>query len=64
MGFLFSSPKPPPPPPTIDYEGVQAAGDAERRRQRAAAGQASTMLTGGLGDTSTATIGTTKLLGG
>lgn len=41
---------------------VQAAAEAERRRQRMAAGQAATMLTGG--SASTGPVGTTKLLGG
>ena len=62
MSFLFGS-SPPKPPPYIDHASVQAAGDAERRRQRAAAGKASTMLTGGLGDTSTPMTATSKLLG-
>lgn len=69
MSKIFSSPKAPAPiaappaPPAVDTEGVQAAGDAERRRQRAAKGRASTMLTGGSGVTSEASVGTAKLLG-
>ena len=64
MSFLFggSSPAPEPKPiPTVQHEEVKAAGDAARRRSRAASGRASTMLTsGGLGDLKTAAV---KLLG-
>ena len=56
-----STPDTPKPIPTVQHEAVQAAGDAARRRSRAASGRASTMLTsGGLGDLNTATV---KLLG-
>lgn len=48
--------------PTEADPAVMAAADAERRRQRMAAGQASTMLTGGTAGTGP--VGTTKLLGG
>lgn len=52
------------PPPSVDTEGVRAAGDAQRRRERMARGKASTMLTGSQGVTSTDTaVGTKKLLG-
>ena len=64
MSFLFgdggSAPEPK-PIPTVQHEEVKAAGDAARRRSRAASGRASTMLTsGGLGDLKTAAV---KLLG-
>ena len=64
MSGLFGGGRPstPSPPPRVDTEGVQAAGDAERRRQRAAAGRGATMLSGGL--TSQANVGTSALLGG
>lgn len=51
------------PPPTVSHESAQAAGTAERMRQRAARGQASTMLTGGSGVMGQANVGTKKLLG-
>jgi len=66
MSFLFggggSAPAPAPKPiPTVQHEEVKAAGDAARRRSRAASGRASTMLTsGGLGDLKTSVV---KLLG-
>ncbi len=64
MSFIFggggSAPEPK-PIPTVQHEEVKAAGDAARRRSRAASGRASTMLTsGGLGDLKTAAV---KLLG-
>lgn len=56
--------KTPEPAPTVAHENVQASADATRRRERAAAGRASTQLTGGAGVTSDSTsIGTKKLLG-
>lgn len=75
MGGIFSSPSapqiPPPAPapepaPTIDTPAVQAAADAERRRQRTSSGRASTMLTSRSQDEDLANprVGTTKLLGG
>mgnify|MGYP007046309734 CR=1 FL=1 len=54
---------PPPPPPSVDTEGVRAAGDEARKRARAAAGRASTMLTGSKGVTDGVTGATKKLLG-
>lgn len=48
--------------PSAATPAVQAAGEAERLRQRRARGVASTMLSGGGGES--APIGTTKLLGG
>lgn len=48
--------------PSEATPAVQAAADAERRRQRQAAGRASTMLTDGMAGS--ANVGTTKLLGG
>lgn len=71
--MLFSSPKtpaspaPPPAAPT-DQNNVaaqaarDAAAEAERRR-RLAAGQASTIATSPLGDTSAAPVASRKLLG-
>lgn len=49
--------------PSVATPAVQAAADAERRRQRAATGRAATMLTDQSNYTAP-TIGTTKLLGG
>jgi hypothetical protein len=66
MGGIFKGPKkpePPKPPPSVDTEGVNAAADAERRRQRAASGRAATMLTSGSGLGTSAPTGTKKLLG-
>ena len=53
----------PPPTPSVAHEDVQAAGDAERRRQRAAAGRAATMLTRPGSQLEPAMVGTKKLLG-
>ena len=72
MGGIFSKPSAPAPvsipepAPTVDTPAVQAAADAERRRQRAASGRASTMLTsrGQDDDLANPRVGTTKLLGG
>lgn len=55
--------KPETPPPSVDTQAVKAAGETERRRARAAAGRASTMLTGSRGLTDSATTATKKLLG-
>ncbi len=44
------SPPPAPPAPTEDTAGVQAAAEAERKRQRLAAGRDSTILAGGMLD--------------
>lgn len=51
--------------PTVATPAVEAAADAERRRQRTASGRAATMLTtpGSAGQASPL-VGTTKLLGG
>lgn len=65
MSGLFSSPKvpkPKPPPSVAQSEGVQAAADAERRRQRLASGRASTMLSD-QENMSAPMVGTRKLLG-
>ena len=40
----------PPPAPTEDTAGVQAAAEAERKRQRLAAGRQGTILSGGMLD--------------
>jgi hypothetical protein len=71
MSGLLSKPDlppPPPPPPTpaIDYAVQQQTADADRQRrlQLAAGGRASTVLTSGLGDTSTPTTASQTLLGG
>ena len=72
MGSLFGSSRPPalpPPPPVPDPNGPEI--EAARRKRRLAeqkrAGRASTIVTGGEGDTSTAQVkhpGLRKLLGG
>ncbi len=66
MGGLFSKPSSPkaapPPPPPVDVEGGEAA-ERERKRRRAARGRSSTILSGSLGDTSTARVGTRALTG-
>ena len=49
-------------PPAQSSPEVMAAADAERRRQRAASGRASTLLSGGDG-TASPTVGTKTLLG-
>ena len=63
MTSLFK-PKTPamPKPPAQSSPEVMAAADAERRRQRAASGRASTLLSGGDG-TASPTVGTKTLLG-
>ena len=65
MSFIFgggSAPEPK-PVPTVQHEAVKAAGGAARRRERAARGRASTMLTSGAG-LGTLNTAVTKLLGG
>lgn len=63
MSGLFGGDKPkqPEPIPQVAHEEVQAAGDAERRKRRAAAGRASTLLVSG--QTTQANVGTAQLLG-
>lgn len=68
-GGKGSAPKPadPPPPPRPSAAEEQQITDqartAERRRQAAAMGRESTMLTGGQGVTDTATTASKTLLG-
>lgn len=60
------APKAPPPPPPVVTEQDQAIGDSrerERKRQMAAAGVRSTMLTGADGVTESATTAKKQLLG-
>lgn len=52
-----------PAAPTEATPEVQAAADAERRRQRSANGKAATMLSGGSGSAAPS-VGTSTLLGG
>lgn len=49
-------------PATIDYSGAIAA-EEERRRRANSRGRGSTILTGSLGSTESANIGTSRLLG-
>ena len=59
-------PEPAPPPaaaPNYVDRRVQGAHDRDKRRQRTAAGRASTILTGGSGVTSAANTGKTVLGG-
>lgn len=67
MGGLFKSktPKvqPAPPPPTDNSAEVRDAAEAERVRTQMMRGRASTVLTGGEGDTSEAETAKKKLLG-
>lgn len=71
MSGLFSkpsipAPSAPLPTPALD-PAIQAQtqeADRQRRLQLAAGGRASTVLTGGLGDTSTPTTASQTLLGG
>lgn len=64
MSSLFGGgPKTPTPTPQVDRTAIAAAGDAERRRNQQRVGKAASMLHGGQGVTSTATIGTKTLLG-
>jgi hypothetical protein len=59
-----SAPPPPPPVPTLDNNAdVQNAANAERQRLLRARGRAATILTGALGDTSTAPSAVKRLLG-
>lgn len=64
MTKMFSPKVTTPAAPTIPTTAVEAAAEAERRRQRISSGRAATMLSGGMGDVSAANVGTTKLLGG
>ncbi|WP_245791001.1 hypothetical protein [Desulfovibrio litoralis] len=60
------APAPTPPPvvaPISADQDAARAGDNERKRRLAASGRSDTILTGGLGDTGTATAGGKKLLG-
>ena len=59
-------PKPPPPPaaaPVEQEQAVQESMDRERRRQAAAMGQRSTILTGAMGVAEPATTTKKTLLG-
>ena len=58
------APTAPPIVAPIDADAdAKRAGDEERRKRMAASGRNSTILTGGLGDVSTAGTGRKKLLG-
>ncbi len=58
------APTAPPIVAPIDADAdAKKAGDEERRKRQAASGRSSTILTGGLGDVSTAETGRKKLLG-
>lgn len=64
--FSNDTPTPTAPPPVAPIEQEQAVQDSvntERRRQAAALGQRSTMLTGGMGVTAPATTTQKTLLG-
>lgn len=66
--MCFSSPSvpapiPPPAPVTEQDQAVQASLDRERRRQAAAAGKRSTMLTGSAGLSTPASTAPKTLLG-
>ena len=63
FGSKPKTPMAPAPTPSVATPAVEAAADAERRRQRTASGRAATMLTNQEGS-SAPNIGTTKLLGG
>lgn len=75
MGFLSNifkgppatAPAPPPPAPVVRDYGAEAAAEAAAEKQRKAAavavGRQSTVLTGGMGDTSTAPTTKRTLLG-
>lgn len=59
-------PDPPPPPaapPSYVDRDVQGTFDTDKRRQRAASGRSSTILTGGAGLTTAAPVGKTVLGG-
>jgi len=55
-------PAPPPDPPTTVDPGVKAARDQARRKARGAQGYTSTVLTGPMGDQSTASTTSGKAL--
>tara|TARA_R110000744_G_scaffold147526_5_gene260476 strand:+ start:5348 stop:5575 length:228 start_codon:yes stop_codon:yes gene_type:complete len=57
-------PEPPEPPPARDDPEVNAVANDVRKRRLAAKGRQSTILSGGLGDTAEASVGTKTLLGG
>ena len=58
------APTAPPIVAPIDADAdAKAAGDEERRKRQAASGRSSTILTGGLGDTSAPSTGKKRLLG-
>lgn len=64
---LSASPLPPAPNPDKDRATADALNAEERKRRQveaAASGRASTILTGGFGDTSTATTARAVLFGG
>lgn len=65
---ILKTPKPklpdPPPAPKRSDADIEAAAEFERRRVRAARGRASTLLTGGRGDTTSAPVSAKTLLGG
>ena len=63
FGSKPKTPMAPAPTPSVATPAVEAAADAERRRQRTASGRAATMLTN-QESYSAPNIGTTKLLGG
>lgn len=71
MSGLFSKPSmpaplPPPPAPSIDPAIQAQTQEADRQRRLALSqgGRASTVLTGGMGDTSTPMTASKQLLGG
>lgn len=66
--FGAAAPKPPPvpqvvPAPTPEDPAVEEARQREIRQARAAKGRSSTLVTGGLGDTSEAPVVRKRLLG-
>lgn len=67
MGSIFSpsipKPKPAPPAPTPTDPMVQQIAEAQAAQAASAAGRMSTILTGGLGDTSAAPVVQKQLLG-
>jgi len=63
MGGGAATVAPPPPASTRSETDVQAAAAAERERLRKMRGRASTILTGGEGDTSAPTLASKNLLG-
>jgi hypothetical protein len=58
-----AAPPPPAPAPQVTDPAVQAAAAAQRFATASAQGRRSTILTTGLGDTTTATLGKKQLLG-